>query len=102
MTFTPKDYELDQEYRQRQTLAVERERLAQVARAGQSNISLEVAVQVCQEIRQERATQWFTQVSWQCRLCQVRGHNGIPVRLNGGVCNCPLVAARLQLRGAAS
>ncbi|MCB9450306.1 MAG: hypothetical protein H6672_02640 [Anaerolineaceae bacterium] len=104
--YTPRDYDLDKEYRQRQMRAVEQAQLAKVALQGRkarssmtvsAPIPLETALASCLAIRRER--HWLTWAAWKCRLCQLRGQNGVPARLTGS-CHCPTVAARLQLQGA--
>lgn len=99
MTFTPRDYELDQEYRQRQMLAAERGRLAQTATAGQpSGVPLETALKLCQAIQGERARQLLSLAAWKCRVCRLKGADGIPAGLSGE-CHCPAVTARFQRQG---
>ena len=95
--FNPKDYDLNRDFRQRRMQTVEREQLAQIARtkAPGPAIPLDIALAICQEIRQANARRWYMPAAWRCWRCTHAAREGVEARLNStqGHCGCTRVAA---------
>jgi hypothetical protein len=93
----PDHYEIDA-IRSNLVAKAERKRLA--AAAQQMAVPPAVALQLCADIRQERA--WYVPAAWVCKVCVAAGRNGVPARLNSdpsAFCRCGAVRLRYHRAG---
>jgi hypothetical protein len=77
-------YQIDQERRNDLLREAQREALAAETRA--VPMPKEIALRLCQGIRQQHAGQWYSPRKWMCALCSRMARDGAPARL---IPSCP-------------